>query len=66
MFIIIYGRGRGVPRPYGVVALYCPVGRGDPTPPRSFAIAAKLHGTVKTVPYKPAGKAIPNTKFITP
>ena len=31
---------------------YCPVGRGDPTPPRSFAIAAKLHGTVKTVPYK--------------
>ena len=35
------------------------VGRGDPTPPGSFAIAAKLHGTVKTVPYKqPEGKQL--------
>ena len=34
MFIIIYGRGRGVPRPYRAVYFYCPVGRGDPTPPQ--------------------------------
>ena len=44
-------------RPYGVVIFYCPVGRGDPTPPGCLADAAKLHGTVKTVPYKqPKGK----------
>ena len=44
-------------RPYGVVIFYCPVGRGDPTPPGCLAVAAKLHGTVKTVPYKqPKGK----------
>ena len=26
-------RGRGLPRPYRATYLYCPVGRGDPTPP---------------------------------
>ena len=31
---------------------YCPVGRGDPTPPGEFAVAAKLQGGVKTPPYK--------------
>ena len=31
-----------MPRPYGVVVLYCPVGRGDPTPPGGLAIAAKF------------------------
>ena len=31
--------------------LYCDVGRGDPTPPGSFAIAAKQQGGVKTPPY---------------
>ena len=31
LFIIVYGRGRGVPRPYRTVFFYCPVGRGDPT-----------------------------------
>ena len=31
-------RGRGVPRPYRATYFYCPVGRGDPTPPGSFAI----------------------------
>ena len=30
LFIIIYGRGRGMPRPYRAVVFYCPVGRGDP------------------------------------
>ena len=35
------------------------VGRGDPTPPGKLPIAAKLHGTVKTVPYKqPEGKQL--------
>ena len=38
----------------GTVIFYCPVGRGDPTPPENLAVAAKLPGTVKTVPYKPA------------
>ena len=37
IFIIIYGRGRGVPRPYRVVYFYCPVGRGDPTPPQKHS-----------------------------
>ena len=31
---------------------YCPVGRGDLTPPRSFAIAAKQQGGVKAPPYE--------------
>ena len=36
---------------------YCPVGRGDPTPPWKFAVVAKLQGGVKTPPYKqPEGK----------
>ena len=53
MFIIIYGRGRGnaPPLPRDTF-IYCPVGRSDPTPPGSFAVTAKLPGTVKTVPYK--------------
>ena len=33
VFIIIYGRGRGLPRPYRAMIFYCPVGRGDLTPP---------------------------------
>ncbi len=34
-------------------------GRGDPTPPGKLAVGAKLHGTVKTVPYKlPEGKQL--------
>ena len=32
----IYGRERGVPRPYHAVYLCCPVGRGDLTPPESL------------------------------
>ena len=41
----------------GIVQCCCPVGRGDLTPPGCLAVAAKLHGTVKTVPYKqPEGK----------
>ena len=32
-FTLPLGRGRGVPRPYRAVVFYCPVGRGDPTPP---------------------------------
>ena len=39
-------------RPYRVVVLYCPVGRGDPTPPRKLAIDAKQQGGVKTPPYE--------------
>ena len=31
---------------------YCPVGRGDPTPPGNRAVDAKLQGGVKTPPYK--------------
>ena len=30
----------------------CPVGRGTPTPPGKWAVAAKLPGTVKIVPYR--------------
>ena len=33
MFALPLGRGRGMPRPYRAVVFYCPVGRGDPTPP---------------------------------
>ena len=33
IFIIIYGRGRGLPRPCRAINFYCPVGRGDLTPP---------------------------------
>ena len=33
MFIIIYGCGRGVPRPYRAVYFYCPVGRSAPPLP---------------------------------
>ena len=42
IFIIIYGRGRGVPRPYRAVYLYCPVGRGDLTPPESLPLGGKV------------------------
>ena len=41
-----------MPRPYRAILFYCPVGRGDPTPPGKWEVAAKLPGTVKTVPYK--------------
>ena len=40
-----------MPRPYRAVYVYCPVGRGDPTPPGSFAFTAKQQGGVKTPPY---------------
>ena len=33
-------------------------------PPGYYDITGKPHGTVKTVPYKPAGKAIHNTKCV--
>ena len=36
------GRGRGLPRPYCAMYLYCPVGRGDPTPPRKLAVGTNL------------------------
>ena len=32
-FALPFDRGRGMPRPYRAVVFYCPVGRGDPTPP---------------------------------
>ena len=49
--------GRAPPLPQK--DFYCLVGRGDPTPPGKLPIAAKLHGTVKTVPYKqPEGKRL--------
>ena len=32
--------------------LYCPVGRGDPTPPGDLAVTAKRQGGVKTPPYE--------------
>ena len=35
-------RGRGIPRPYRATYFYCPVGRGDPTPPGSFAITGNF------------------------
>ena len=41
-----------MPRPYGVVVWYCPVGRGDPTPPGNLAVAEKQQGGVKTPPYE--------------
>ena len=41
-----------MPRPYRAMIFYCPVGRGDPTPPGNLAVTERLHGTVKTVPYK--------------
>ena len=37
-------------RPYKVVVLYCPVERGDLTPPCKWAVTAKRQGGVKTVP----------------
>ena len=40
IFIITYGRGRGVPRPYRVVF-------------SDYCNNRKTPGTVKTVPYKP-------------
>ena len=43
IFIIIYGRGRGIPRPYRAMVFYCPVGRGDPTPPqKSLPLGGKV------------------------
>ena len=35
-----FDRGRGMPRPYRAMYFYCPVGRGDPTPPWNRAIDA--------------------------
>ena len=35
-------RGRGLPRPCRAMNFYCPVGRGDPTPPRDWAAAANF------------------------
>ena len=55
IFIIIFGRGRGIPRPYRATYFYCPVGRGDPTPPGNLAVDAKLQGGVKTPPYEQLG-----------
>ena len=52
IFIIIFGRGRGRPRPYCAVYFYCPVGRGDLTPPRKLAVTARRQGGVKTPPYE--------------
>ena len=46
-----------MPRPYRAMYFYCPVGRGDPTPPGELAIAAQQQGGVKTPPYEqPEGK----------
>ncbi len=42
IFIIKYSRGRGVPRPYHAVYLYCPVGRGEVTPPKSLPLGGKV------------------------
>ena len=42
IFIIIYGRGRGVPRPYRAMIFCCPVGRGDLTPPKSLPLGGKV------------------------
>ena len=42
IFIIRFDRGRGIPRPYRATYFYCPVGRGDPTPPGSFAITGNF------------------------
>ena len=41
-----------MPRPYRAMYFYCPVGRGDPTPPEKWAITAKWQGGVKTPPYE--------------
>ena len=35
-------RGRGLPLPCRAMNFYCPVGRGDPTPPRDWAAAANF------------------------
>ena len=51
IFILVYGRGLGIPRPYRAI-IFCPVGRGDPTPPGKLVLAAKQQGGVKTPPYK--------------
>ena len=46
-----------MPRPYRAMIFYCPVGRGDPTPPGKWAITEREQGGVKTPPYKlPEGK----------
>ena len=42
MFTLPFGRGRGLPRPYRAVYFYCPVGRGDLTPPCKLGIAANF------------------------
>ena len=52
MLALLQNRGRGLPRPYREVYFYCPVGRGDPTPPGNLAATAKRQGGVKTPPYK--------------
>ena len=43
-------RGRGMPRPYRAMIFYCPVGRGDPTPPGSFATAANCPERSRPLP----------------
>ena len=44
-------RGRGLPRPYCAMILYCPVERGDPTPPGELVVTERQQGGVKTPPY---------------
>ena len=56
-FTLPLGRGRGVPRPYRAVVFYCPVGRGDPTPPCDLPVISHLPGwlqrAVNDRPYTP-------------
>ena len=40
-----------MPRPYRAMYFYCPVGRGDPTPPGELVVAVRQQGGVKTPPY---------------
>ena len=42
IIVLPLGRGRGMPRPYCAMIFYCPVGRGDLTPPGEWATAANF------------------------
>ena len=53
-------RGRGMPRPYRAGVFYCPVGRGDPTPPCGLPVIShyRCGGNGRHIcrPYKPNHK----------
>ena len=42
IFALAFDRGRGMPRPYRATIFYCPVGRGDPTPPGKWAVVGNF------------------------